>query len=152
MSKTVSYNGKKMSIANMAMLIFAKEYAELNGYLEGWVRPDDFWGNKYDRIKNPEAPEVIPVSYVLPMFDTDKEEKYYWDIPRVKIDNFWGKPRINVVDREENFCCLAYDRETNSFTEAQVWKKNGFDLALSVKAQLERIIIRLEVEYGTGEV
>lgn len=148
---SINHNGKKTSIANMAMLQFAKDYAELHGYLEGWVKPD-FRGNVYDRLKNPDAPEVIRVSYVLPVFEEDKEEMSFWDIPRIMIDNFWGKPKLCVTDLESNFCCLAYDRETNSFAEAQVWGKDGFDLAIHTKVELERIIRRLEKEYGTGQV
>ena len=149
MGKSVIINGVKTSIANQAMLIFAKEYAELHWYLEGWTKQEeDFWGNAYDRMKNPDAPEVIRVNYVLPVLDDEKEARSFWEVPRVKIDSYWGHPRINIVDKERNFCCLSYDRDANTFKEAQVWGKDGFDLAVYVKAGLERIIRRLEQEYG----
>jgi len=128
------------SIANKAMLRFAKEYAEQNWYLEGWLKPDDFWGNEYDKLKNPDAPKVVRVSYVKPMFDEDKEGIGYWSIPRVEIDSNWGNPRISVVDPDKNFCCLAYDRETNEFKEGQFWRKNGIELAEKVKSRLDLYI------------
>ena len=129
------------------MLRFAKEYAEQNWYLEGWVKPDDFWANKADRLLHPEKPQVIEVSYVAPVFEEDKEEKGYWRVPRVRIDSYWGNPRINVVDREQNFCCLSYDRDTNLFTEAQVWRKDGFKLAEFVKGRIELYIQMMKDGY-----
>lgn len=135
------------SIANRAMLRFAEEYAKEHWYLEGWVKPDDFWANKADRILNPEKPQVIEVSFVAPVFEEDREEKGYWSIPRVRIDSYWGNPRINVVDTEGNFCCLAYDRDTNLFTEAQVWRKDGFKLAEYVKGRIELYIQMMKDGY-----
>ena len=135
------------SIANRAMLRFAEEYARQHGYLEGWVKLDDFWANKVDRILHPDKPQVIEVSYVAPVFEEDRENKGHWGIPRVKIDNYWGNPRINVVDPEENFCCLAFDRETNLFTEAQVWRKDGFKLAEYVKGRIELYIQMMKDGY-----
>lgn len=152
MGNTVIINGKKTSLANKAMLQFAKYYAELHWYLEGWKKPDDFWGNLVDERMHPEAPKVVGISYVLPMFDEDKEDISYWKIPRVEIDSYFGHPRLSVVDREANFCCMSYDRETSSFKEMQAWGEDGLGLATFVKVSLERIIIRLEGEYGTGQV
>lgn len=136
------------SIANKAMLRFAKEYAEKHWYLEGWQKPDDFWANKLDEKMHPDKPKVVRCSYVAPVFDEDKEGKGHWSVPRVEIDSYWGHPRINVVDMEGNFCCVSYDRETNEFKEGQFWKKNGLHLAHTVKTAIEAIIRRLEVEYG----
>lgn len=152
MGNTVIINGKNTSLANKAMLQFAKDYAELHWYLEGWKKPDDFWGNKVDLQIHPDAPKVIEASYVLPMFDEDKEDISYWKIPRVEIDSHFGHPRLSVVDKDRNFCCMSYDRETSSFREAQAWGEDGLGLATSVKVALERIIRRLEGEYGTGQV
>jgi len=140
------------SIANKAMLCFAAEYARMNWYLEGWLKPDDFWGNEYDRRLHPDKPQVVRVSYVAPVFEEDREELYYWSIPRVEIDGHFGNPRICVVDRESNFCSLSYDRDTGEFKEAQAWGRNGIDLATSVKVQLDRIIMRHKDGHGTGEV
>lgn len=145
---SINYNGTKTSIANVAMLQFVEAYASENGYLEEWVMPDNFWANAADRLLHPEKPQVIEVSFVLPMFDTDKEEKGYWGVPRVKIDSYWGKPRINVVDKEGNFCCLAYDREANEFREGQFWNKDGLHLANAVKTRIDGLIKKLEKEYG----
>ena len=63
----------KTSIANTAMLCFAAEYARMNWYLEGWLKPDDFWGNEYDRRLHPDKPQVVRVSYVAPVFEEDRE-------------------------------------------------------------------------------
>lgn len=131
------------SIANKAMLRFAEEYARANGYLEGWVSPDTFWGNAYDKAKNPNAPQVIRVSYVAPVFEDEKENLGYWSIPRIEIDSYFGHPRISVVDREKNFCCLSYDRETNEFKEGQFWRKDGLGLASLVKNSIELHIRRM---------
>lgn len=122
------------------MLHFAKEYAREYGYLEGWVKPDDFWGNLADRRLHPDKPRVIEVSYVAPMFDEDKEGKSYWRIPRVLIDSNFGNPRIAVVDRDENFCSLTFSRDDNEFTEGQFWRKHGLELARFVKARIEVLI------------
>ena len=135
------------SIANKAMLRFAKEYAEEKGYLEGWVKPDDFWANKLDKHIFPDKPVVVEASYVAPMFEEDKEEGGYWKVPRVRIDSYWGHPRIAVVDPEGNFCSLAYDREKNEFTEGQFWRKNGMELAQMVKAKVELYIQMIKDGY-----
>lgn len=131
------------SIANMAMLRFAEEYAQANGYLEGWVAPDTFWGNVHDRVRNPNAPQVKRVSYVAPVFEEEKETLGYWSIPRVEIDSYFGHPRICVVDSEKNFCSLSYDRETNDFKEGQFWRKDGLRLAGFVKDRVEQYIQRM---------
>lgn len=148
MSKTINHNGVNTSIANVAMLQFAENYAKANWYLEGWVKPEDFWANKMEAYLHPEKPQVIRINYVAPVFDDEKEAMGHWEIPRVEIDSYWGHPRISVVDREGNFCCVSYDRETNEFKEGQFWKKNGLNLAHTVKTAIEAIIKRLEVEYG----
>ena len=129
------------------MLRFAKEYAEKNCFLEGWVRPDDFWANIVDKYIHPDKPQVIKVSYVAPVFEEEKEKNGYWGVPRVCIDSYWGNPRISVVDPEKNFCCLAYDRETNEFTEGQFWRKNGMELAQMVKGRLELYIQMMKDGY-----
>ena len=135
------------SIANKAMLRFAKEYAQEGWLLEGWVRPDDFWANQVDKYLHPEKPQVIEVSFVAPVFEEDRKYGDYWDIPRVKIDNYWGNPRLSVVDRKGNFCCLAYDRETNKFKEGQFWKEHGLELAQSVKSKIELYIQMIKDGY-----
>ena len=135
------------SIANKAMLRFAKEYAQKNWLLEGWVRPDDFWANKVEKFLHPEKPQVIEVSLVAPVFDEDREKGDYWQIPRVKIDSYWGHPRLNVVDKERNFCCISYDRETNKFKEGQFWGEHGLELAQRVKAKIELYIQMMKDGY-----
>ena len=65
----------------------------------------------------------------------------------MKIDNYWGNPRLSVVDCEGNFCCLAYDRETNKFTEGQFWKEHGLELAQSVKSKIELYIQMIKDGY-----
>ena len=135
------------SIANKAMLRFAKEYAKENWYLEGWQKPDDFWGNAYDKQLHPDKPQVVPVCYVAPIFEEDKEELYHWKIPRTEIDSHFGQPRLNVVDREQNFCCLSYDRDTNEFKEAQAWGKDGLKLATSVKNHIDLFIQAIKDGY-----
>ena len=126
------------------MLRFAEEYALQNGYREGWVKPDDFWYNQAEKMLHPEKPQVIEVSYVAPVFEEDKEEGGYWDIPRVRIDSYWGHPRISVVDPQKNFCSLSYDRYTNEFKEGQFWKKHGLGLASEVKAKIEQYIAEIK--------
>lgn len=128
------------SIANKAMLRFAKEYAEKHWYLEGWQKPDDFWANKLDEKMHPDKPKVVRCSYVAPVFDEDKEGKGHWSVPRVEIDSYWGNPRIAVVDPNGNFCCLSYNRDTNEFSEGQFWRNGGLSLAAGVKAKLELYI------------
>ncbi len=125
------------SIANKAMLRFAEEYARENWYLEGWQRPDDFWGNACDRRLHPDKPQVVRVSYVAPVFDEDREGLSYWKVPRVEIESNFGQPRLCVVDRSGNFCCLSYDRDTGAFKEAQAWGKDGLSLAVSVKSHID---------------
>lgn len=128
------------SIANKAMLRFAKEYAEQNWYLEGWIKPDDFWANEFDKSLHPDKPQVIRVSYVAPVFDEDKEGKGHWSVPRVTIDCYWGNPRINVVSPQGDFSRLTYNRDTNEFTEGQFWNKNGLELADKVKKKIDMYI------------
>ena len=135
------------SIANKAMLRFAKEYAEQNWYLEGWVKPDDFWGNQVYKKLYSNRPDVVTVSYVATVFDEDKEGKSHWSIPRVSIDSHWQNPRINVIDRQGNFCCLAYDCETNEFKEGQFWRKGGLELAQYVKSHLDLYIQMMKDGY-----
>lgn len=129
------------------MLRFAKEYAQKNWLLEGWAKPNDFWYNQVEKMLHPERPQVIEVSYVAPVFEEDKEEGGYWDIPRVRIDSYWGHPRINVVDPQKNFCCLSYDRYTNEFKEGQFWREHGLELAQRVKAKLELYIQMMKDGY-----
>ena len=128
------------SIANKAMLRFAKEYAEKNGYTEGKVKEDKFWGNEADKLMHPDRPEVVQVNYEAPIPKDEKEKLSHWRIPRVQIDSYWGNPRISVVDHEKNFCCLSYNRDTNEFEEGQFWRKNGLELAQYVKSQIESYI------------
>ena len=103
------------SIANKAMLRFAKEYAEQNGYTEANVKEDRFWGNEADKLMHPDKPQVVLASYAAPVSEEEQAKLGHWKVPRMEIDSYWGHPRIAVVDPEKNFCCLAYDRDTNEF-------------------------------------
>ena len=71
----------------------------------------------------------------------------FWEVPRVKIDSYWGHPRINIVDKERNFCCLSYDRDTNEFKEAQAWGKDGLKMATSVKNHIDLFIQAIKDGY-----
>lgn len=132
------------SIANKAMLRFAKEYAEKNGYIEGKVKEDRFWGNEADKLMHPDKPQVVLVSYAAPV---SEEGLRHWQIPRVEIDSYWGNPRIAVVDPEKNFCSLSYNRDTNEFEEGQFWRKKGMELAQQVKAKIELYIQMMKDGY-----
>lgn len=138
----------KTSIANRAMLRFAKEYAEKNGYIEGKVKEDRFWGNEADKLMHPKKPQVVLVSYAAPV---SEEGLSHWKIPRVEIDSYWGNPRIAVVDPDKNFCSLSYNPETNEFEEGQFWRKNGMELAQSVKAHIDLYIWIMKDGYDLQE-
>ena len=135
------------SIANKAMLRFAKEYAEQNGYTEANVKEDRFWGNEADKLMHPDKPQVVLASYAAPVSEEEQAKLGHWKVPRMEIDSYWGHPRIAVVDPEKNFCCLAYDRDTNEFTEGQFWRKNGLELAQQVKAKIELYIQMMKDGY-----
>lgn len=132
------------SIANKAMLRFAKEYAEQNGFTEAKVKEDRFWGNEADKLMHPDKPQVVLASYAAPV---SEEGLRHWEVPRVEIDSYWGHPRIAVVDPEKNFCSLAYDGDTNEFKEGQFWRKNGMELAQMVKGRLELYIQMMKDGY-----
>jgi len=135
------------SIANKAMLRFAKEYAEKHWYLEGWQKPDDFWANKLDEKMHQDKPKVVRCSYVAPVFDEDKEGKLRWSVPRVEIESFLGDPRIAVVDPNGNFCYLSYNRDTNEFSVGQFWGEHGLELVQRVKAKIELYIQMMKDGY-----
>lgn len=135
------------SIANRAMLRFAKEYAEKNGYIEGEVKEDRFWGNEADKLMHPKKPEVVLVSYAAPVSEEVKKKQSHWSVPRVEIDSYWGNPRIAMVDPEKNFCSLSYNGETNEFEEGQFWRKKGLEFAQSVKNTIELYIQMMKDGY-----
>lgn len=129
---------------NEAMLIVAEQVAREHGYIEVDRQINDgshdcFWGNRMKAVDAMVAGKSISVetcTYILPIFEGEKDESKRR--PKVKIDMFWGKPRLNIDLPDGTFCCLTYREGICS--EAQAFGENGLAFALSVKGRLDYLI------------
>ena len=58
--------------------------------------------------------------------------------PRIHIDMFWGKPRLNISLPDKTFACLTY--EASALSEAQAFGPAGLELAAEVKKQIDSLL------------
>ena len=58
--------------------------------------------------------------------------------PRIHIDMFWGKPRLNISLPDKTFACLTY--EAGALSEAQAFGPAGLELAAEVKKQIDSLL------------
>ena len=120
--------------ANDAMLKVAKCMADKYGYLaveqdkEIDASKDKFWGNQaigLDASKKNEKVIVKACRYEMPVPESDREKDKH--VPHIRIDMFWGHPRLSMYLPDGSFACIVY--KDNEMSEAQAFKPNGMMLA-----------------------
>lgn len=120
--------------ANDAMLKVAKIMADKYGYKKIDVPEeidaceDSFWGNKRLGEEASEKGQKITVKtcrYELPTTESNNEEQKR--IPHIRIDMFWGNPRLSMYLPNGSFACITY--KDNEMSEAQAFKSDGITLA-----------------------
>lgn len=120
--------------ANEAMLKVAKCMADKYGYVaveqekELDAAKDKFWGNQAigkEASKKNEKVTVTTCRYEMPVAETDKQEDKR--VPHIRIDMFWGNPRLSMYLPDGSFACIVY--KDNVMSEAQAFKPDGMMLA-----------------------
>lgn len=120
--------------ANEAMLKVAKFLADKYGYVaveqekEIDAAKDKFWGNQaigLDASKKNEKVIVKACRYEMPVPESDREKDKR--VPHIRIDMFWGHPRLSMYLPDGSFACIVY--KDNVMSEAQAFKPNGMMLA-----------------------
>lgn len=127
---------------NEAMLIVAEEVAKELGYIEVHKNVingerDSFWGNKFIAAQSYPIPVVVKSClYILPQMESEKDGNKR--SPKVKIDMFWGSPRLGIDYPDSSFCCLTY--KEGKVSEAQAFGENGLSRAFDIKQRIDKLI------------
>lgn len=127
---------------NEAMLIVAEEVAHELGYIEVGKEvinglQDDFWGNR--AIAAERYPKLVLVKsckYILPQWESEKDERKR--SPKIKIDMYWGKPRLGIDYPDGSFCSLTY--KDGKVSEAQAFGENGLSRAVEIQQRIDKLI------------
>lgn len=122
---------------NEAMLIVAEEVARELDYIEVSKNvikgfQDDFWGNRAIAADK----QVKSCLYILPQLEGEKDERKR--SPKIKIDMYWGKPRLGIDYPDGSFCCLTY--KDGKVSEAQAFGENGLSRAVEIQQRIEKLI------------
>lgn len=122
---------------NEAMLIVAEEVARELGYIEVSKNvikgfQDDFWGNRAIAADK----QVKSCLYILPQWEGEKNENKR--NPKVRIDMFWGNPRLGIDYPDSSFCCLTY--KDGKVSEAQAFGESGLLRAIYIKQRVDKLI------------
>ncbi|MBW9276708.1 hypothetical protein [Bacteroides fragilis] len=122
---------------NEAMLIVAEEVARELDYIEVSKNvikgfQDDFWGNRAIAADK----QVKSCLYILPQWDGEKDERKR--SPKIKIDMYWGKPRLGIDYPDGSFCCLTY--KDGKVSEAQAFGENGLSRAVEIQQRIDKLI------------
>ena len=128
----------KNGMVNAAMLIVAKQVAEEHGYIQtGFgnidARRDWFWANRFIGATSPEPVVVTSATYILPLWEDELAK--YKRRPKIGIDMFLGRPRLNIDLPDGTFACLTY--ENGLCKEAQAFGEHGIAFALSIKDKID---------------
>ena len=131
---------------NDAMLAVAQNLAQKYGYIEVEASAthnalnDQFWGNVAIGIAARKSGQVVDIKtcrYIIPTFEEEKIGGCNGN-PRIHIDMFWGKPRLNISLPDKTFACLTY--EASALSEAQAFGPAGLELAAEVKKQIDSLL------------
>lgn len=122
---------------NEAMLIVAEEVARELDYIEVSKNvikgfQDDFWGNRAIAADK----QVKSCLYILPQLEGEKDERKR--SPKIKIDMYWGKPRLGIDYPDGSFCCLTY--KDGKVSEAQAFGENGLSRAVEIQQRIDKLI------------
>lgn len=128
---------------NEAMLIVAEREAKKYGYIEVSkdvldARNDSFWGNKYVGLMSKDPVTINRCRYIYPIFEEERDKNKMQ--PSIKIDMYYGRPRLNVCKPDGTFTCITY--KDNVCSETQTFKENGLELALEIKKQIDELLSR----------
>ncbi len=131
--------------ANDAMLKVAKCMADKYGYVaveqekEIDASKDNFWGNQaigLDAAKKNEKVIVKACRYEMPVPESGRDEDKR--PPHIRIDMFWGNPRLSMYLPDGSFACVSY--KDNKMSEAQAFKPDGLTLANELKSLIDEEI------------
>lgn len=125
---------------NEAMLQVAKDFAKNNGYIEVSnhvidAKTDSFWGNKVLGYESKTPILVNACKYIIPVWEDDLEQI---TTPKIYINMYWGKPRLFIGTPNKDAACITY--KDNVCYEAQAFGKNGIELALKLKTEIDNLL------------
>lgn len=101
---------------------------------------DKFWGNQVIGMEAQRLGKkhtIKTCKYIIPTFEEDKAGGCN-GTPRIDIDMFFGKPRLNVSLPDKTFVAITY--KEGKCNEVQAFGENGINLAGEVKDMIDGLL------------